>query len=181
MLPNLVCLEHHPKVRIAPGPDRSGLFCAQARSMRCVHTPVQRDQRRTTRPCDNPARTARSNLHLNRLSLRDFARAKRKLLLCSKAVRTAHAHGRDGAKPQFCCYFIVTHCYLRRSIAQSRTKWASPRQSHCFFIVINNGRTLDCTPSVRQGKTVAFRARATPPRSSAASRVAAASGRPTAA
>src|ERR1700704_3772393 len=130
MLPNLVCLEHHPKVRIAPGPDRSGLFCAQARSMRCVHTPVQRDQRRTTRPCDNPARTARSNLHLNRLSLRDFARAKRKLV--SYAVKRSGQRTRMAATTPSRSFVVISLLLIvicggpSRKAAQNGPRRGSP-------------------------------------------------------
>lgn len=175
MLPNPVCFADHPEVRARAGSLRAFL-CAGATHALHAHA-FSSGIGRTTRPCDNPARTARSKLASQSIeSLRDFARES----ASSSPMRQSGPFGaRAWPRRRRDAVLLLCPCYSLGRIAPSRAKRASPPESHCIFPVINNGRTLDCIPSVRQGPQSSF-ARATPPRS-AAGPTGATSGRPTAA
>ena len=55
-------------------------------------------------------------------------------------------HPRAAVLLLFHSYFVV----LCRGVSrQTRAKWASSCKSHCFSIVINNGRTLQFTATVK--------------------------------
>jgi hypothetical protein len=140
------------------------------------------------------------NLHLNRLRAGGISRAKAQARLpCSKAVRSAHVHGRGGARG---C-LVVIHCYFRCQPAAARVlstggasnrkrnqslvsylgrrvrSRCSPAAVSCIFPVVYRDEAPDCSAFGEKGKQPLC-ARAIPPRS-AAGRAAAASGRPTAA
>ena len=154
MLPNLVCSADHPGVRARAGSLRAFLCAGATRAPR-AHA-FSNGIRRTTRPCDNRQGLLDENLHQSIESRRDFARGKRKSI-SHAAKRSVQRTCMAAAAPD--AVLLLFPCYSLRCIAPSRVKWASPRESHCILPVINNGRTLDCTPFGETGKTVEFRAR----------------------
>ena len=137
--------------RIAPG------FFVRGRNACAACARLFQRIRRTTRPCDNPARTARSKLASQSIeSLRDFARESAS---SSPMRQSGPFSARAWPRRRRDAVLLLCPCYSLGCIAPSRAKWASPRESHCIFPVINNGRTLDCTPFGATGTTVEFRAR----------------------
>jgi hypothetical protein len=138
----------------APGPDRSGLFCAQAKSVRRVRTPFPTGSGGQPGHAITRQGLLDQNLHRNRLSLRDFARES----ASSSPMRQSDPFSaRAWTRRRRDAVLLLCPCYSPRRIAPSRAKWALPRTSHCIFPVINNGRALDCTPFGATGTTVEFR------------------------
>jgi hypothetical protein len=54
------------------------------------------------------------------------------------AGQCQHAPRRGGGQP-----LLLFHCYLRRASRRTRAKSAFGREFHCYFVVINSGRTLE--------------------------------------
>jgi hypothetical protein len=154
MLPNPVCCADHPEVRARAGSLRAFL-CAGATHAPRAHA-FSSGIGRTTRPCDNPARTARSKPASQSIeSLRDFARES----ASSSPMRQSGPFGAPvWPRRRREAVLLLCPCYSLGRIAPSRAKRDSPRTSHCIFPVINNGQTLDCSPFGETGTTVEFRA-----------------------
>ena len=155
MLPNPVCSADHPGVRARAGSLRVFLRAGATHALR----PHAFSNGSVGQPGHAITRQGLldQNLHRNRLRARGISRAKAQAHLpCGKAVRSAHGHGRGRRRD---AVLLLSPCYSPRRTAPSRAKRASPREAHCIFTVINNGRTWDCTPFGATGTTVEFRAR----------------------
>ena len=175
MLPNPVCFADHPEVRARAGSLRAFL-CAGATHALHAHA-NSNGIRRTTRPCDNPARTARSKLASQSIeSLRDFARES----ASSSPMRQSGPFSAPAwprrRQTLFCCYVPVIRSGVSRQAAQNGPRRGLPI---VFSLLLTMGGHWTAVPSVRRGQQSSF-ARATPPRS-AAGPTGATSGRPTAA
>jgi hypothetical protein len=155
MLPNPVCSADHPGVGARAGSLRAFL-CAGA-----THAPRAHAFSNGSEGQPGYAITRQGlldqNLHRNRLRARGISRAES--ASSSPMQQSGPFSARARPRRRRDAVLLLCPCYSHGWLAPSRANWVSPPEAHCIFPVINNGRTLDCTPFGATGTTVEFRAR----------------------